>query len=287
MVGEDRAGMNMPTALMKAVNKFQGYEHVKVSLDVTPRGTGISGTSLRNSLKNDTPEKALATWSNAFDVKKLGVDWIKHLMDITKQGMGIPQAPVQQPEPVAESRLFNTLIRPSIIETARKSAAVKLSNAWNQQQQKSAASRERAEQAKAEFEKEWKAKQEKEKSTSEGAPIVVALPPIDVRNPKPNPTKVRYQGDIVPDTKPPSTEKRGVKGRPGQRPMPDHSVEEDKIKGVDGKACWKGKRYAGKVKKADGTYKDKCVPVSEDVENIIDTLINKIIMNEAVQNNKR
>ena len=169
MVGEDRAGMNMPTALMKAVNKFQGYEHVKVSLDVTPRGTGISGTSLRNSLKNDTPEKALATWSNAFDVKKLGVDWIKHLMDITKQGMGIPQAPVQQPEPVAESRLFNTLIRPSIIETARKSAAVKLSNAWDQQQQKSAASRDRAEKAKAEFEKEWKAKQEKEKGVAEGS----------------------------------------------------------------------------------------------------------------------
>ncbi len=42
----------------------------------------------------------------------------------------------------------------------------------------------------------------------------------------------------------------------------DENVTE-KIKGVDGKACWKGKRYAGKVKKADGTYKDKCVPVSE------------------------
>ena len=41
-------------------------------------------------------------------------------------------------------------------------------------------------------------------------------------------------------------------------------VTEGKIKGVDGKACWKGKRYAGKVKKADGTYKDKCVPVGED-----------------------
>lgn len=44
----------------------------------------------------------------------------------------------------------------------------------------------------------------------------------------------------------------------------EQSVEEEKIKGVDGKACWKGKRYAGKVKKADGTYKDKCVPVGED-----------------------
>jgi hypothetical protein len=43
-------------------------------------------------------------------------------------------------------------------------------------------------------------------------------------------------------------------------------VTEEKIKGVDGKACWKGKRYAGKVKKADGTYKDKCVPVGEDLD---------------------
>jgi hypothetical protein len=115
MVGEDRKDLNMPQALMKAVNKFQGYEHVKVSLGVTPRGTGISGTLLRNSLKNDPPEKALATWSNAFDVNKLGEDWIKHLMDITRKGMGIqqPQAPAQ-PAPIAE-RLFNALIMPTQI----------------------------------------------------------------------------------------------------------------------------------------------------------------------------
>jgi hypothetical protein len=55
---------------------------------------------------------------------------------------------------------------------------------------------------------------------AEGAPIVVAQAPIDVRNPKKAPQPYRNKGDIVPDTKPPSTEKRGVKGRPGQRPMP-------------------------------------------------------------------
>ena len=92
MVGEDRKDLPMPAALMKAVNKFAGYEHVKVTLDVTPRGTGISGTMLRNSLKNDPPEKALAVWFNAFDVNKLGEDWIKHLMDITRKGMGIKPA---------------------------------------------------------------------------------------------------------------------------------------------------------------------------------------------------
>ena len=65
-----------------------------------------------------------------------------------------------------------------------------------------------------------------QQGVSEGAPIVVAQAPIDVRNPKKSPQPQRYMGDIVPPTKPPSTEKRGVKGRPGQRPMPDHSISE-------------------------------------------------------------
>ena len=43
----------------------------------------------------------------------------------------------------------------------------------------------------------------------------------------------------------------------------DSNVGEDKIKGVDGKKCWDGYRYAGKEKKSDGTYKDKCVKVSK------------------------
>jgi hypothetical protein len=62
----------------------------------------------------------------------------------------------------------------------------------------------------------------KSQNVKEGAPIVVALPPIDVRNPKKAQPVQRYMGDIVPPTQPPSTEKRGVKGRPGQRPMPTY-----------------------------------------------------------------
>jgi hypothetical protein len=65
------------------------------------------------------------------------------------------------------------------------------------------------------------------KGVAEGAPIVVAQAPIDVRNPKKAPQPYRNQGDIVPPTKPPSTEKRGVKGRPGQRPMPQHNENND------------------------------------------------------------
>jgi len=145
MVGEDQAGLTMPQALMKAVNKFQGYEHVKVSLEATPRGTGMSFTKLRNILKdpNATPEQQLQVWSQGFDVKKLGVDWIKHLMDLTRKGMGI-QMPQKQ-KPVVAERLLNALICPkeTLEETKRMSAAMKLQRAWDRERAKSDASRER------------------------------------------------------------------------------------------------------------------------------------------------
>ena len=114
MVGEDQASMPIAGALMKAVNKFQGYEHVKVNLEVTPRGTGMSFTKLRNILKDPkaTPEQQYALWAQGFDETKLGKDWILHLMDITRKGMGVTQQPVQQPEPVVAERLSNALIRP-------------------------------------------------------------------------------------------------------------------------------------------------------------------------------
>ena len=114
MVGEDQASMPIAGALMKAVNKFQGYEHVKVSLEVTPRGTGMSFTKLRNILKDPkaTPEQQYALWAQGFDEAKLGKDWILHLMDITRKGMGVTQQPVQQPKPVVAERLSNALIRP-------------------------------------------------------------------------------------------------------------------------------------------------------------------------------
>jgi hypothetical protein len=71
------------------------------------------------------------------------------------------------------------------------------------------------------------AKDPKSQGVAEGAPIVVAQAPIDVRNPKKAPQPYRNKGDIVPPTTPPSTEKRGVKGRPGQRPMPQHNENND------------------------------------------------------------
>jgi hypothetical protein len=102
MVGEDQKNMPIANALMKAVNKFAGYEHVKAQLEVTPRGTGMSFTKLRNILKdpNATPEQQYSLWSQGFDEAKLGKDWILHLMDIARKGMGIS---IQQPAPVAEN----------------------------------------------------------------------------------------------------------------------------------------------------------------------------------------
>ena len=96
MVGEDQAKLPMPQALMKAVNKFQGYEHVKVSLEPTPRGTGMSFTQLRNALKQGTQAEQFNIWNNAFNdpefgAKPLPKSWIEHLMAVSKQGMGLKE----------------------------------------------------------------------------------------------------------------------------------------------------------------------------------------------------
>ena len=50
--------------------------------------------------------------------------------------------------------------------------------------------------------------------------------------------------------------------------------------------CWKGYHPVG-TKKKNGHTVPNCVPVSEDVENIMAVLIDRLIVNEAIQNNKR
>jgi len=108
VVGKDREMManQMATALMKAVNKFQGYEDVKVIPFVTSRseeegGTGVSGTALRNAIKTQSPEEAFNIWNKAFNdgnfgAQKLPPEWIKHLMDLATQNMNIKKpAPAQ------------------------------------------------------------------------------------------------------------------------------------------------------------------------------------------------
>lgn len=95
MVGEDQRDMPLAQAIMKSVNKFPGYEHVKVTLNPTPRTTGMSFTKLRNVLKDPqaSEKQQYQLWSQGFDETTLGRDWIKHLMDITRKGMGVSDKP--------------------------------------------------------------------------------------------------------------------------------------------------------------------------------------------------
>jgi hypothetical protein len=133
-VGTDQ-GPSMRARTEKLTRRFLAYPplaHVKVGAYVTDReadkgGTGVSTTELRDALKNLPEEEAFKVWSRAYNVKKLGIDWIKHLMDIARGNMGIQQPvqqkPVQQPvqqqqpAPVAEQRLLNALIRPEKTES--------------------------------------------------------------------------------------------------------------------------------------------------------------------------
>jgi len=117
-VGKDRAKMatNMAAALMKAVNKFQGYEHVKVTPYITERdeaagGTGISFSNLRNALKSGTPEQQYQIWKHGFDEAKLGKEWIEHLMNLTRQGMGLHDKQEQPPADPLNIKEANNWIR--------------------------------------------------------------------------------------------------------------------------------------------------------------------------------
>jgi hypothetical protein len=65
----------------------------------------------------------------------------------------------------------------------------------------------------------------------------------------------------------------------------EESIEKEEKQRLD-PSCWKGYRKQG-TKMKGGVRVNNCVPVSEGVENIMDSLINKIIANEAIQNNKR
>jgi len=251
MVGEDRKNLNMPQALMKAVNKFPGYEHVKVSLEVTPRGTGVSGTMLRNSLKNDSPEQALAVWSKAFDVNKLGVDWIEHLMDITRKGMGIV---AKQPETVAE-RILTALInqKRSVVEDEEHQLRQRLIRAVA-------------------------------RATGYGVAELNLLSTAELRDLVKEKSHHKQQDTQESFWKPPSPaqvrlnralEKERKKSAPDREqfqreldrimPPPKKEPEEKKI----------------------GQTMSNHIPVSESVENIMASLINRIIVNEAIQNRQQ
>ena len=96
-VGSDQAGVaKVAQNMQDRFSRFAPLSHVKVSAYVTPResavgGTGVSTTQLRQALANPnlSEEEKLAVWSRAYNVKKLGVDWIKHLMDVARKHMNL------------------------------------------------------------------------------------------------------------------------------------------------------------------------------------------------------
>lgn len=94
-VGSDQAGVAKTADSMQSrYSKFPPLAHVKVSAYVTPRGsteggTGVSTTQLRDALKNLPDEEAFKVWSKAYNVQKLGANWIRHLMDVARKNMKI------------------------------------------------------------------------------------------------------------------------------------------------------------------------------------------------------
>lgn len=120
-VGSDQTGVAKTAEQMQnRYSKFPPLAHVKVSAYVTPRkseegGTGVSTTQLRNALKNLPEEEAFKVWSQAYNVQKLGVDWIKHLMSVAKKNMNI-QAPGATTESLDESVSVDAAVR-SIVAT--------------------------------------------------------------------------------------------------------------------------------------------------------------------------
>jgi hypothetical protein len=306
MVGEDRAGLTMPAALMKSVNKFPGYEHVKVSLDVTPRGTGISGTMLRNSLKNESPEKALETWSNAFDVKKLGISWIKHLMDVTRKGMGIIK-PEQKQQSVSETRLFNALIRNNSkvneeLEYSKRNKLISLIHkikGWGTAELSLLSDEELLDIVKGIKAERSKDLDEKMMDPHIFAGYARGQKPGDMwRGTDKGPPGNKAFGEStkkgvaeVSKTKKNhnefedhSTMSRAGTGLPGNKPGtigPSNYTDQSNFRDPQGIY-----EIKNQIKQS---YKEKSsalIPVSEDIQKIFDTLINKIIINEAIQDNK-
>ena len=82
----------------------------------------------------------------------------------------------------------------------------------------------------------------------------------------------------------PAAHAKGKQKGPVKRGQFVGGMEEEKQR-LD-PSCWKGYKKQG-TKMKGGTRVNNCVKVSESVENIMDGLINKIITNEAIQNNRR
>ena len=325
MVGEDQASMPIAGALMKAVNKFQGYEHVKVSLEPTPRGTGMSFTKLRNILKDPkaTPEQQYALWAKGFDEAKLGKDWILHLMDVTKKGMGVTQQSAVQPSPVVAERLSVALIRPNLHETTFKKSPYGRTAASQQRARELLNPPKPPEPKKDEkdVEEAGKKKSRNKNKLSNyffpgygyygyggsndsgegggdggGESAAMAHTAKSLENP-PKVMQHRARRDQERDKQWMSTQianndktSKDDWGNLKEKMMPDSNFAGTPKNKLGSAAHLKGKMnrpaQAGDLVGGAEESIQRGIKVSEGVENIMDVLVNKIIANEAVQNNK-
>lgn len=102
----------------------------------------------------------------------------------------------------------------------------------------------------------------------------------------------RFSGIVKATKKQFANDAKGVAeaGSPAQQAA--IAIAKKKEKGVEEEkqrldpSCWKGYRKAG-TKMKGNTRVNNCVKVSEGVEDIMDALINKIIVNETIQNNRK
>jgi hypothetical protein len=117
--------MKDPVALAKYGGTQNQVEFQTIGTERDPEkgGTGISFTQLRDILKNPnaSEQDKLNVWMQAFDSQKLGVAWIKHLMDTTaKYSNNQPQAikeyikkikpMLEYATPIQKVKIYNQLL---------------------------------------------------------------------------------------------------------------------------------------------------------------------------------
>lgn len=128
MVGEDRyegfkKWMEHLSKRMKNPN-YPGYDHVVFEVESIPRsevngGNSMSFTQLRKILSAPiSEEEKLNAWCNGFNEKKLGRAWIKELMDVSKENMGIMES-VKNPKDIVT---FDIPLLIRMLEYAREDA---------------------------------------------------------------------------------------------------------------------------------------------------------------------
>lgn len=89
-------------------------------------GTGVSFTDCRKALALPD-DQALKFWTRAFDAKRLGTSWIKHLMKIARHNMGI-KAPHEKPQQVQQLVPQEQPAMPQQPEKSPMAASVKEAN---------------------------------------------------------------------------------------------------------------------------------------------------------------